>query len=160
VDWHVIHVRPRCEKKLAEYCKVHDFPHYLPLRSETKVYQRRKVHVLKPVFPGYVFTAYDQERRVDLLKSNHVVRVIEVQAQSTFLDELGQVRRALEVDETLGACEAFTEGRQVRITSGSFQGIEGRVQKVKGGTRVILNVDMIGQGVALDVAMHELEPID
>lgn len=139
---------------------MHDFVHYLPLRSETKVYQRRKVRVLKPVFPGYLFTMFDQERRVELLKSHHIVRIIEVHTQATFLDELEQVRRALDVDETLGACEAFTKGRQVRITSGSFQGIEGRVQKVKGGTRVILNVDMIGQGVALDVEMQELEPID
>lgn len=159
-NWSVLHVRPRCEKKMATYCRNQKFTHYLPLRNETKIYQRRKVTVEKPVFPGYVFVSYMADQRLLVLRSNIIVRILEIDDQDVFLHELDQIRKALLVDATLGSCDAFTEGRRVRILDGSFQGVEGVVQSVRGETRVVLNIDMIGQGVAVEVEMDYLEPLD
>jgi len=50
-------------------------------------------------------------------------------------------------------------GQAVRVKSGPFQGIEGRVVTVRGKTRVMLAVEMIGQAVMVDVEMPLLEPI-
>ena len=158
--WYVMHVRPRCEKKLAEHCAAERIEHYLPLREETKIYQRRRVTVQKPLFPRYVFAAFGPEQRVALLRSNNIVRLLDVVDQKRLLDELAQVRSALAVDPTLNACEAFEKGRRVRIEGGPFEGLEGIVQNVKGGTRVVLNVEMIGQAVAVEVDMELLEPAE
>ena len=152
IPWHVLHVKPRCEKKLAAqvggYLGLESF---LPLREETKIYQRRKVTVSKPVFPGYLFAAFTREQQVLVLKTNQVVRVLDVVNQEGFLAQLDQVRKALEVDPTLGACEAFQTGQRVRIRAGPFQGIEGVVQVVRGQTRVVLNIELIGQAVPVEV---------
>lgn len=158
--WHVLYLRPRTEKKLAEYCTLYDLRHYLPLRSETKVYQRRKVTVQKPVFPGYFFVSFDSAGRLQVLKSNHVVRIFDVPFQRSLLHELAQVRRALRVDPTLGACSALQKGRHVRITGGPFRGIEGIIATLKANTKVCLNVDMIGQAVAVEVDRDLLELMD
>ena len=158
--WHVLHVRPRCEKKIAEHCLVHRVEHYLPLREETKVYQRRKVTVQKPVFPRYVFVTFNAEERASVLRSHHVVRILDVLDQQRLLGELEQVRLALTVDPTLKACEALERGRRVRIEGGPFQGLEGVVQSIKGRTRVLLNVEMIGQAVAVEADYDLLEPVD
>ena len=158
--WHVLHVRPRCEKKMGEYCAAHAVECYLPLREETKVYQRRRVTVEKPVFPGYVFLTFRPAERVTVLKSNVVVRILEVVNQEQLLHELAQIRKALDVDATLGACAAFERGRRVRVTAGSFQGVEGIIQTVRGQTRVLLNVDMIGQAVAVEIDRELLELLD
>jgi transcriptional antiterminator RfaH len=158
--WHVLHVRPRCEKKMAEYAARHGLPHDLPLRQETKIYQRRKVTVWKPVFPGYVFVVFAPLERLAVLKSNVIVRILEAPDQAQLVHELEQVRQALAVDPTLDACGAFTRGRRVLIGAGPFQGLEGVVQTVRGKTRVLLNVDMIGRAVAVEVAIEALEPAD
>ena len=160
MNWHVLYLRPRCEKKMAGYCEILGLNHYLPLRSETKVYQRRKVTVDKPVFPGYVFVAFDREGRLALLKTNLVVRVLETRKQRALLHQLAQIRKALAVDPTLGAGTALSRGRRVRITGGPFQGVEGMVATLKGTAKILLNVEMIGQGVALEVDRDFLEPID
>ena len=160
IKWHVLYLRPRTEKKMAEYCSRHDLTHYLPLRNETKIYQRRKVTVSKPVFPGYFFASFDADSRLQLLKSNHIVRIFDVPFQRPLLHELAQIRRALRVDPTLGACTALQKGRQVRITGGPFTGIEGIVASLKANTKVCLNVDMIGQAVAVEVDRDLLEVID
>ena len=51
--WHVLHVRSRCEKKALHYCERFGIDSYLPLRQQTKTFQRRKVTTHIPVFPGY-----------------------------------------------------------------------------------------------------------
>ncbi|NQT91729.1 MAG: hypothetical protein HQ559_03135 [Lentisphaerae bacterium] len=159
-SWHVLYLRPRCEKKMAEYSDIHKIKYYLPLRRETKVYQRRKVTVDKPIFPGYFFSACDDEQRITLLKTNHIVRVLEPDSQRRFLHELAQIRAALAVDPSLGACEMLETGRRVRIVSGPFQGIEGTVATFKANTLVLLNVEMIGQAVSVEVARDYLDVID
>lgn len=155
--WHVLHVRPRCEKKMAEYCVSMSMDHYLPLRAERKVYQRRKLEVQKPLFPGYVFACFSRHNRLLALKSQQIVRILEVNDQFKLLDELDQIRKALEVNPLLGACPAVKQGTRVRVVVGPFQGLEGIVSTLRGQTRVILNVDMIGQGVPVEADLDMLE---
>ena len=157
--WHVLHVKPRCEKKMDDYCTAHGVVCDLPLREETKVYQRRRVTVRKPVFPGYAFAAFDTEQRATVLKSNLIVRILPVQDQARLIRELEQVRQALAVDPTLDACAAYQAGKRVLIRSGPFQGLEGVVQVVKGRAKVVLNVEMIGRALAVEVGIELLEPV-
>lgn len=160
MTWHVAHVKPRCEKKMAEYCAAHSVFCDLPLREETKIYQRRRVTVRKPVFPGYCFLRHSLAQRVSLLKSNLIVRLINVVDQDRLVRDLEQIHQALTVDPTLDACAAFRAGKRVVIRSGPFRGLEGVVQVVRGKTRVILNVEMIGRGLAVEVEMSLLEPAE
>ena len=145
---------------MGEYCEVSHLKYYLPLRTETKIYQRRKVTVEKPIFPGYFFASFDADGRLNLLKSNIVIRVLEPGNQRELLHQLAQIRKALAVDPTLGACAAFQKGRRVRILSGPFTGVEGVVSQLKGNTRVWLNVEIIGRAVAVEVGRESLEPVD
>jgi transcription antitermination factor NusG len=160
MSWHVLHLRPRSEKKTAEYCRKHGLTFFLPLREETKIYQRRKVKVQKPVFPGYLFASFDRDGRLSLLRTNNLVRILTPDSEAHLLFELDQIRRALAVDPTLGACAALKRGRHVRIIGGPFRGIEGIVSAVRQSSKVRLNVDMIGQAVAVDVDKEYLELAD
>jgi transcription antitermination factor NusG len=158
--WTVLHLRPRCEKKMAGYCTVLGLSYYLPLRRETKIYQRRKVIVDKPVFPGYLFAGLDRDGRLSLQKTNLIVRILEPSREEDLLHDLDQVRQALGVDPSLNACEALQAGRYVRIKDGPFRGIEGVVAGIKANTIVRLNVDLIGQAVAVEVPGELIEPIE
>jgi transcription antitermination factor NusG len=160
MSWRVLHLHPRTEKKMAEFCTVHAIEHYLPLRSETKIYQRRRVTVEKPVFPGYVFASYDENQRLDVLKTNIVVRELVPVREADFVNELAQVRLALSVDPTLSACRALRRGQRVRITRGPFMGVEGLVDSFKGRMQVRLNVEMIGQAVSVEIEREFLELAD
>jgi transcriptional antiterminator RfaH len=148
------------EKKVAEHCVLLRLDHFLPLREETKVYQRRRVTVQKPVFPGYVFAAFDDSGRMALLKTNSIVRFLLPPSEAEFLHQIEQVRAALAVDPTLGAAAALQKGRMVRITGGSFHGVEGLVDSLTHRTTVWLTVDMIGQAVRVEVDRNLVELID
>jgi transcription antitermination factor NusG len=156
----VIYVRPRREKKVGYFCEVMKIPHYLPLRCDTRIYQRRKVSFLKPVFPGYLFAALDDASRAEVFKTNNVIRLLKSENQNGLLFELEQIKMALTADPTLGACAALTRGRHVRITGGAFMGIEGIVYSFKNPSKVCLNVEMINRAVAVEVDKDLLEVIE
>ena len=145
---------------MAEYCALYQIPTYLPLRQETKIFQRRKVTVSKPVFPGYVFAELRDTQQLIIQKSGKLVRTIKVPDQIRFANEIEQVRKALLVDATIGAISGIAAGRPVRIVSGPFLGLEGVVSAVQGVTRVFLNVDIIGQHIRVEAAPYMLEPLD
>ena len=158
--WRVMYVHPRSEKKVAAYCRISNVSFYLPLRMETRVYQRRKVQVEKPVFPGYVFASLNVEKRETVMKSNHILRIIHPSNQRLLLHQLAQIRKALRANPTLIAIPSIEKGTTVRITRGPFMGIEGIVSSKKGSSRVILNVNMVKQAVVIEVEHDCLEIID
>jgi len=67
------------------------------------------------------------------------------------------VRRALRADPALVAEKPLTKGRKVRIISGSFMGVEGRVARMAGTLKVVLNIDMIGQAVSVTAEIGQVE---
>jgi len=160
MSWHVLYLHPRCEKKVAEYCRVNKLDYYLPLRKQTRIYQRRRVTFEKPVFPGYLFASFGEEGRLAVLKSNNIVRILEPHNEEGLLFELEQIKKALMVDPTLIPCESLKKGKRVRILSGPFMGIEGVVQDIKGMAKVRLNVEMIGQAVSVEVEKDFLELVE
>ena len=156
-NWRVLFVKPRTEKKVTEYCALYNLPFYLPLRETTRVVQRRKVSFLLPVFPGYVFAKFSHEQRLQLLQTNLLVRVLDPGSPRKLLRDLIMVRRALKADPTLKPAHPLSQGRRVRIVSGPFTGIEGRVARMAGTLKVVLNVDMIGQAVSLTAEAEQVE---
>ena len=160
MSWFVLHLRPRSEKKVARVCEINGLEYYLPLRSEVKIYQRRKVKVCKPLFPGYIFVAFEPEQRIHLLRTNHVVRILKPPSEEVLISQLEQIQKALEVDETLGTASSIEKGRRVRIKGGPFMGVEGVVTDAGKSGKVRLNVEMIGQAVIVKVDRDYLEIVD
>jgi transcription antitermination factor NusG len=156
-NWKVLFVKPRTEKKVTEYCALYRIPFYLPLRAKTRVVQRRKVTFMLPVFPGYVFAKFPTEQRLCLQQTNLLVRILEPVDPRRMLRDLVMVRRALKADPELKPAKPLTQGRLVRITGGPFMGVEGRVARMAGTMKVVLNVDMIGQAISVTATTDQIE---
>jgi transcription antitermination factor NusG len=157
MSWQIIHVRSRTEKRLAEYCEKQEVAYFLPLREETKIYQRRKVTVQLPLFRGYFFASVPPEKKDVLLRAGYVVSFLYPPNERDFLRQLVRVRRSLRIDPTLGAVAALHKGLRVRIKAGPFMGTEGMIEGLKARTAVRINVDMIGQAVLVEIPVEYIE---
>ena len=161
-DWKVVYTHPRAEKKVAEECQALGLRHYLPLRSATRVYQRRKVTFLTPLFPGYVFVELPPAGRAALLGRGHVARVLRVLRPIRMLRQLVMVRKALAENPELDAVDPVTEGEVVRVATGPMQGCEGVVARIRrrtGKVTLLLMVDIIGRAVPLEIERSLIERI-
>ena len=157
--WYVLHVKPRTEKTVNDHLAILRVFHYLPLvRKETKV-QRRKVVRFLPVFPGYVFTRLSPEERMAILRTQHIVRTIEVTEPRRMIHQLRQVEHASRLPTDLKQVAFFTEGEYVRVVSGPLRGLEGQVKRVGAQTSLVLTVDILGRALEASVAPGDLEKV-
>ena len=82
--WFVAHTRPRCEKKLADYCQREGFPTTLPLYRSVKKYRGKTVTFHKPLFPGYLFLRLLVSQRQKAYQSDYVANLLDVPDQAEF----------------------------------------------------------------------------
>ncbi len=158
-SWCVAHVKPRCEKKLAQYCADWQIDYVLPLYDSLKSYPTKKIVFQKPYFPGYLFIHTSPEKHPFLKKCRHLARLIEVADQALFCKQLEAVLLAISSDIDLLPMPEIKPGILVKIRNGPLKGVEGLVEERVGHCKVCLKMDFIGQGVALQVEADNLEVI-
>ncbi|HEV8541495.1 MAG TPA: transcription termination/antitermination NusG family protein [Verrucomicrobiae bacterium] len=158
--WYVAHTRPRCEKKLAEYCIREGFSVTLPLYKSVKKYQRKTAVFEKPLFPNYVFLRLHPRQRKKVYQSDYVANLLDVPDQKTFQEQLDDILLALETDYEICALPHITAGKRVKITAGALRGMEGYVEERQGRCIVLLRLDFIAQAAGVKVDAADLEIID
>jgi transcription antitermination factor NusG len=157
--WWVAHVRPRCEKKLQDFCHREGLSTTLPLFQSVKKYRRKKVEFLKPLFPGYVFLHTDRLAASKVRQNQYVANLLEPPDQFEFASQLQQILDALSSDSEVRLCPNIVEGQRVRIKLGPLRGIEGVVFQRQGALEIQLRLDFIGQAAALKVDADQVEPV-
>jgi len=156
--WVVVHTRPRAEKKVADQCERSRIPVYVPLRKKVHRYGARERAFWSPLFSGYAFCLVDPSQKTAVSQSQHVANILNVLDQDKLVRQLRQIQKALDVGDMLEVMPYLEKGRRVRVGGGAFKGLEGLVLRVKGKTRVVVNVDMIRQSVAVEVDSSLLVP--
>jgi transcription antitermination factor NusG len=159
--WWVAHTKPRNEKALAADLTRLGIFHYLPLRKrESRSRKTRRIsRSLLPVFPGYLFFNGREDQRHRALATHRIANVLAVMAQDRLIMELRQVHKALLAGVDVRWHREIRVGQAARVVEGPLIGVEGVISKRLSKLRLILNVEMLGQSISVDVSAHQLEPI-
>jgi transcriptional antiterminator RfaH len=158
--WYVAHTRPRCEKKLAEYCEREGFSVTLPLYKSVKKYPGKVATFEKPLFPNYLFLRLRPHQRKRVYQSDYVANLLDVPDQETFQEQLDAILTALETEYEICALPHISAGKKVKIKAGALRGMEGYVEDRQGKLLVLLRLDFIGQSAGVKVDAGDLEVID
>lgn len=157
--WVVVHTRPRCEKKLAEAARRQTILTYLPVHRRTHQYGVRERTFTSPMFPGYLFAYPHVVGRRWLMQNRHAANLLEVSDQRQLVEQLRQLHTALQSGHLMEVLPYLESGRRVRVLAGPLRGLEGMIVRVKGQTRMVLNVDMIRESVSVEVDSSMLSPV-
>ena len=164
MPWSVLHLRSRTEKvverkiQLAGY---DSFESYLPLWTQSKRYQRRLVTNHLPLFPGYLFVRGDQGAAWEFAnRTREVVSCLPVNDQGRFHETMMSVHRVSEESgDSLRPETKLPEGAAVEIVSGPLAGMRGRVVSKLKSMRFVLSVDLLQQGVSVEVDDSMIEEL-
>ena len=83
--WFVAHTRPRCEKKLVQFCERDGLFTTLPCHRAAHKYRGKTVVFQKPLFPGYVFLKMAVEQREKVYQSDYLANLLKVTDQELFI---------------------------------------------------------------------------
>lgn len=159
-QWWVVHTRSRNEKALAHDLISKNISYFLPMSWKISRRSRRKVRSLLPLFGGYLFFCGQENQRVELLKTNRVANLIEVNNQQKILDELIQINQALRAGVPLTPHNYIKTGQRCRIIAGPLIGLEGIVVRSKNAIRLVLQIDMLGQAASVEIDVDIMEVLD
>jgi len=156
MSWVVAHTRPRCEKKLVNFCRLHSVHSYLPLLETAHRYGGRVRRFSKPLFSGYVFALTGVRAKTLLRQNRYVANLLETSRQAELVLQLRDICKALLAGRMVQVEEYFECGRRVRIVGGPLKGVEGVIIRRRNETRVLLKVDLIRQAISVEVNTADL----
>jgi transcription antitermination factor NusG len=152
--WTVAYCKPRQEKALAWDLIDREVSYFLPLiKRETSSGGRRRRNFY-PLFPSYVFFVGREQERLRVLRTDRVVRLIEISQaeQERFRDEISVLAQALEsCPETVEVYPRVVPGARVRITSGPLKDVEGVVIQAENKRKLWLGVSVLGVGATVEI---------
>ena len=158
-EWWVARTKSRNEKALAWDLLGWEIGYFLPL---VKKVSRRKGRVYKslvPLFGGYLFFCGEEEARYRAFQTNRIAQVLEVTDQKGFMAQLMPIRRAMVSGLTVDPHPSLVRGKRCRVTGGSLMGVEGVVVRRKNITRILLEVEILGQSAGVEMDADLLEEI-
>ena len=153
-QWFAVWTRSRHEQMVRDQLQRKQVESFLPTITRWSRWKDRKKKIDWPLFPGYCFVRFDPVDTLPILKCVGVVKIVSFEGRPAPIPdyELDSIR--LLVDSTLqfDPCPLIHEGMMVEVVHGPLRGVIGRlVRKDAPKARLVLSVDLIGQGVSVEV---------
>jgi hypothetical protein len=159
-QWWVAHTRARFEKAFAWDLLERGIGFFLPMVERVTVSGGKKRRVFMPLFSSYVFLCGTAEQRQEALRTNRLCQTIEVADQEGLVCELTSIECAIRANMHLSPYPQAAVGQRCRIIAGALTGLEGVVIQQARRARVVLEVQMLGQGAVIEVDVDILETIN
>jgi len=159
-QWWVAHTKSRNEKALAHDLMAKNVSYFLPMTMKVSRRSHRTLKSMLPLFTGYLFFCGNENDRVELLKTNRVANLLEVLDQKELLRALVRVEQAVRAGVPLTPHKYIETGQWCRVIAGPLLGLEGIVVQHKGNTRLVLQVDMLGQAASVEVDIDMIKPAE
>ncbi|HYM33002.1 MAG TPA: transcriptional activator RfaH [Candidatus Cybelea sp.] len=159
IRWFVVQTQANAEARACRHLNEQGFATYLPRYLKQRRHARRTERVARPLFPRYLFVAFDpQAARWRAVHSTvGVSRLVgRGEVPTPVPDAVVAALRAREDAEGFFPVDQrirFAVGEAVRIVSGAFADAVGRFQSMDDDARVVVLLDLLGRQVKATVSM-------
>ncbi|MGC1484119.1 MAG: UpxY family transcription antiterminator [Candidatus Acidiferrum sp.] len=161
-SWYALYTRHQHEKMVDQVLTHKGFSTFLPLYATTHNWKDRTKALTLPLFPCYVFLKGGIERRLQILTTPGIYGLVSSGGQPAAIPdfEIEAIRRVVESGTRVEAHPYLKCGNWVRVKSGPLTGIEGILVRKKNMFRLVLSVEILGTGAAIEVAAFQVEPVN
>ena len=161
--WVVVNTHPHKESLAIENLQRQGFRTYCPMARRRIRHARREQDVLRPLFPGYVFTQVD----TTLQRWRSIVSTFGVRSLVSFGDRLSFLQddfiQALMFREVDGAIvrptTPYAVGQQVRVSGGPFDGIVATIIELNEKDRLVVLLNLLKRPVRVKLETSDVAAI-
>ncbi len=158
--WFLAQVKPNCAHIAERNLDRQGFRIFLPREQETRRRKGRFVTAERPLFPGYVFVAFDAAqgywRKVN--STYGVSRLVRFGPHPAPVPEalVSQLRARCDDEGRLAPAPRLAPGDAVTLATGPFAGFVAEVDKLAPDRRVWVLMEIMGGQKRVKVAADEL----
>lgn len=159
--WYAIQTRTQYERIVSRALEDKGYEQFLPMFRRRRRLRGEIREVEEPLFPGYVFGRFDVNRRLPILVTPYVNKIVGVgkvplpveDREIEALQSIGQSGRSA------GPWPYLKAGQWVRINGGAMQDLEGILVEVRKKHRLVVSVTLLERSVAVDIDDAWVTPI-
>jgi transcription elongation factor/antiterminator RfaH len=161
--WYVLHTRSRHEETVRTGLARKSVTVFLPKIATPSRRRDRRVVLQLPLFPGYLFvyTGLAPEQHLQILKTVGAVRLIGNRKGPLPVpaDAIESLKIIVATNSEVETGTTFRRGDRVMVTRGPFTGVSGVFVRYKGHSRIMVNIEALGQFAAVEVQAEDVIPL-
>ena len=160
--WYALRTKSRHERVAGEYLKGRGVEVFLPLYKSRRLWSDRVKIIDLPLFDGYLFCRFAAGHALVARSAPGVLYIVSCGDDPAPVPEgeIDAVRRILGKGLVASPTPYLREGMRVRIRGAEFEGVEGRLEKVKSQSRLVLSIHLLQRSVAFEVGPEMVEAIN
>lgn len=160
--WYVLRTRSRHEKRVRDQLAAKGIHHFLPLWQKRSVWKDRIKMVELPLFSGYLFVSLALQERLPVLQTAGVAGFLAFQGHPVPVPdgEIEAVQCMVTRRLRYEPHPFLHEGMRVRVKNGLLSGAEGVLVARRQHYRLVVNVELIHQAVAVEIDSADVEALD
>lgn len=162
-SWFLAQLKPNCASIADKNLKRQGFRTFLPLEEETHQRNGKFVTTMQPLFPGYIFVAFDVARGLwrSVNSTYGITRLVSFGKEPTAvpLDLVSQLMLRCDASGKLMPPCIFRPRDEVTLTKGPFTNFVAEVEKIAPDRRVWVLVEIMGGKTRVAVGMDQLRAL-
>jgi len=162
MDWFVLYVNSRAEKKVADRLRAKGYEVFCPMKKVLRQWSDRKKLVELPYFSAYVFVRLDISDRIQVLETPGVVNLVYWLKKPAVIrnEEMQSVMEFFESNKQSEITIApFQEGQEVSIRDGALKDLKGIIIK-ESKNQLTLEIRQLGLAFKVQVAKGDVEIVN
>jgi transcription antitermination factor NusG len=158
-NWCVAYTSANHEKRVSEQFLQRGVEHFLPQYESVRRWKDRRMTLLRPLFPGYIFVRLPLCDRLRVLQVPGVARLIGFNGSPAILpdNEIESLKITVAAQHRAQPHPYLAIGQRVRVKRGALQGVVGFLVRKKNGLRLVLSIDLIVRSASVEVEAGDVE---
>lgn len=161
--WYLAQLKPNCARIAERNLRRQGFRTFLPLEQTTRRSGSRFIQTEQPVFPGYIFVAFNAQRPGwrAINSTTGVSRIVNFGGEPAHVptDVIHQLSLRCDASGRLRPYGELEPGDTARLISGPFAEFVAEVEAIDPDQRVWVLMDVMGRQTRLAVKSEQLHSV-
>jgi transcriptional antiterminator NusG len=157
--WFAVWTRSRHEAAVRTQLAGKGIEAFLPTVPKWSRWKDRRKRIDWPLFQGYCFARLQPDEFQAVRACAGVAGLVSFDGRAASIPdrEIDAIRTLVSSDLQYDPCPLLPEGSHVKVVSGPLQGVTGKLVRKGARARLVLAVDLIGQGVSVEVDAADVQ---
>lgn len=162
-SWFLAQLKPNCASIAEKNLKRQGFKTFLPMEEGTRKRNGKFITAMRPLFPGYIFVAFDVARGFwrTVNSTQGITRLVSCgkEPAPVPLDLVSQLMLRCDSQGKWSPPKPLQPGDQVTLTKGPFANFVAEIEKIAPDRRVWVLLDFMGGQTRVAVGADQLRAI-
>jgi transcription elongation factor/antiterminator RfaH len=163
MQWYALYTRSRQEERAAHYLASRDYNVFVPHVEVVRTRRSKRIRVLRPMFPGYIFVETDllqRDSRLEIVRSPYVVRILGYGEEPAPVprEQVESLQIIVNSGLPVNPYPYLQIGQRVRVTTGAMRDVVGILVEKRNARTLVISVDMMSRSVEVLAEVGMVEP--